>query len=106
MKGDKTLYPLPDGKYLIVTEQRDSSALPFIHRRIGYNMPIETIDVADVLKVIQYIRVNPNRACSPEEVRAMVEQIKALLTDAVMKMKHHERYLDGRERGTHDTKGT
>ena len=106
MKGQKTIYPFWDGKYIVLTEQREDSALPFIRKRIEYRMPIETIDVEEMLKVINYIRVKPNRDCTPEEVCQMVEQIKALLTEAVMKMKHHERYLDGRERGTHDKEGT
>lgn len=106
MKGQKTIYPFWDGKYIVLTEQREDSALPFIRKRIEYRMPIETIDVEEMLKVINYIRVKPNRDCTPEEVCQMVEQIKALLTEAVMRMKHHERYLDGRERGTHDKEGT
>ena len=104
MKGQKTIYPFFDGKYMVVTEQRDDSALPFIHRRIAYHIPIETIDVEEMLKVINYIRVKPNRNCTPEEVCQMVEQIKALLTEAVMKMQHHERYMYEREGGHNDTK--
>lgn len=105
MKGDKRVFPLIGNRLLTVTEQTDRSALPYINKRIEYFMPIETIDVEEVLKVIQYIRVNPTRACSPEEVRQIVEQIKALLTDAVMNIEHHKRYLN--KRGSdNDTEGT
>lgn len=105
MKGDKRVLPLIGNRLLTVTEQTDKSALPYINKRIEYFMPIETIDVEEVLKVIQYIRVNPTRACSPEEVRQIVEQIKALLTDAVMNIEHHKRYLN--KRGSdNDTEGT
>lgn len=105
MKGDKRVFPLIGNRLLTVTEQTDRSALPYINKRIEYFMPIETIDVEEVLKVIQYIRVNPTRACSPEEVRQIVEQIKALLTDAVMNIEHHKRYLN-RRGSENDTEGT
>lgn len=105
MKGDKRVFPLIGNRLLTVTEQTDRSALPYINKRIEYFMPIETIDVEEVLKVIQYIRVNPTRACSPEEVRQIVEQIKALLTDAVMNIEHHKRYLN-RRGSDNDTEGT
>lgn len=105
MKGDKRVFPLIGNRLLTVTEQTDRSALPYINKRIEYFMPIETIDVEEVLKVIQYIRVNPTRACSPEEVRQIVEQIKALLTDAVMNIEHHKRYLN-RRGADNDTEGT
>ncbi len=105
MKGDKRVFPLIGNRLLTVTDQTDRSALPYINKRIEYFLPIETIDVEEVLKVIQYIRVNPTRACSPEEVRQIVEQIKALLTDAVMNIEHHKRYLN--KRGSdNDTEGT
>lgn len=105
MKGDKRVFPLIGNRLLTVTEQTDRSALPYINKRIEYFLPIETIDVEEVLKVIQYIRVNPTRACSPEEVRQIVEQIKALLTDAVMNIEHHKRYLN-RRGSDNDTEGT
>ena len=105
MKGDKRVFPLIGNRLLTVTEQTDRSALPYINKRIEYFLPIETIDVEEVLKVIQYIRVNPTRACSPEEVRQIVEQINALLTDAVMNIEHHKRYLN-RRGSDNDTKGT
>ena len=105
MKGDKRVFPLIGNRLLTVTEQTDKSALPYINKRIEYFMPIETIDVEEVLKVIQYIRVNPTRACSPEEVYQIVEQIKALLTDAVNNIEHHKRYLN-RRGSDNDTEGT
>ncbi len=105
MKGDKRVFPLFGNRLLTVTEQTDKSALPYINKRIEYFMPIETIDVEEVLKVIQYIRVNPTRACSPEEVYQIVEQIKALLTDAIMNIEHHKRYLN-RRGSDNDTEGT
>lgn len=105
MKGDKRVFPLIGNRLLTVTEQTDRSALPYINRRFEYYLPIETIDVEEVLKVIQYIRVNPTRACSPEEVRQIVEQIKQLLTDAVMNIEHHKRYMN--KKGVdNDTEGT
>lgn len=98
MKGDQSIYPLFGNRIITIRESKERDALPYINKRFEYYLPIETIDVEDVLKVIQYIRVNPNRSCSPEEVHAMVEQIKKLLTDAVLNMEHHQRYLN-RKRG-------
>ena len=106
MKGKKTIYPFFGGKFMIITEQKEDSANPFILKRIAYHMPIETVDVEEVLKVIRFIRVKPNRDCTPDEVCQMVEQIKALMTEAVMKMKHHERYLYEQEGGQDDKEGT
>lgn len=89
----KYIFRYFEGKYLEVEERRIRNALPYIQDRIKYFMPIETIDVEEMLKVIRYVRVRPNRPCSPEEVTALVEQIKAMLTEAVNNMEHHERFL-------------
>ena len=105
MKGDQSIYPLFGNRIITIRESKERDALPYINKRFEYYLPIETIDVEDVLKVIQYIRVNPNRSCSPEEVRQIVEQIKKLLTEAVLNMDHHKRYLN--KRGIdNDTEGS
>ncbi len=105
MKGDQSIYPLFGNRIMTIRESKERDALPYINKRFEYYLPIETIDVEDVLKVIQYIRVNPNRSCSPEEVSQIVEQIKKLLTDAVLSMDHHKRYLN--KRGIdNDTEGS
>ena len=108
MRGDGTrryLFPLFDGKYLEVKDKKVTSALPYIERRIGYFMPIDTIDVGEMLKVISFVRVNPNRACSPEEVVQIVESIKSLLVDAIGHMPKHQRFLNEKG-GCHDEKGS
>ena len=96
MKGDKRIYPLVGNRILTVTEKKDQSALPYLDKRFEYFLPVETVDVDEVLQLIEYIRVNPNRACSPEEVCGIVEQIKAFLKEAVSEMPHHKRYNNDR----------
>lgn len=56
-------------------------------------MPIETIDVDEIRKVVDYIHVNVNRDCTKEEVTQLVGSIKNLLYDAIDNIPHHERYL-------------
>lgn len=87
------LIPYFDGKYLLVKQKGERFALNEINKRIEYYLPIETVDVRDISKVIDYIRVNVNRPCSPEEVRGIVESIKDLLRDALENMPKHERYM-------------
>ncbi|MBR6507463.1 MAG: hypothetical protein IKT37_07690 [Clostridia bacterium] len=102
----KYIFPLLDGRYLEVHQRKIQNALPYINERIEYYMPIETVDVEDVKKVINYIRVNVNRDCTSAEVNGLVVQIKDLLIDALEHMEKHERYMY-EERGTgsdNDTK--
>lgn len=89
----KYLFPLANGKFLEVQQRKIQNAMPYIQERIEYYLPIETVDVEDVRDVIRYIRVNVNRPCSAEEVNGLVEQIKALMLDALDHMEKHDRYL-------------
>ena len=96
MRSDGTrryLFPLMDGRFMEVKDKKVTCALPYIERRIEYYMPIDMIDVDEMLKVISFIRVNPNRDCTPEEVCQMVNQIKGLLVEAIGRMPKHQRYL-------------
>lgn len=96
MKGDKRVFPLFGNRLLTVTEQTDKSALPYINKRFEYLLPVETVDVDQLLPLIDYIRVHPNRSCTPEEVTAIVEQIKSFLKEAIANMEHHKRYNNER----------
>lgn len=87
------LYPLFDGRFLEVHQNKITNALPYIQRRIEYYMPIETVSVDEVREVISYIRVNVNRPCSADEVNALVGQIKNLLNDALNHMQKYEHYM-------------
>jgi len=87
------LFPWFDGKYIEIKDKKVTNALPYIERRIGYYMPIDTIDVEEMLKIISFVRVNPNRDCTPAEVVQIVESIKTLLVDAIAHMPKHQRYL-------------
>lgn len=98
------LFPLPDGRFLEVYQNKINNALPYIEKRIAYSLPIETVDVEEIKKVISYIRVNVNRDCTAEEVNGLVESIKRLMLEALDNMTKYERYLS--ERGTHDKEGT
>lgn len=89
----KYLFPLANGKFLEVQQRKITNAMPFIQDRIEYYLPIETVDVEDVRDVIRFIRVNVNRSCSAEEVNRLVEQIKALMLDALDNMEKHDRYM-------------
>ena len=62
-------------------------------------MPIETIDVEEIRKVVDYIHVNVSRDCTKEEVSQLVESIKNLLYDAIDNIPHHERYLYKKDEG-------
>ena len=102
MRSDGTrryLFPLMDGRFMEVKDKKVTCALPYIERRIEYYMPIDTIDVDEMLKVISFIRVNPSRDCSPQEVLQIVESIKGLLVDAIAHMPKHQRYLYERGNG-------
>lgn len=93
-----------DGQFMTAEDQRIRSAIPFIERRLEYSMPIDTIDVPDVLALIDYIKVNPNRSCSAEEVRSIVEAVKSFLLEGIENMEHHQRFIS--ERGRNDAKGS
>lgn len=94
----KYLYPLGNGKYMEVKDQKERSALPYIKKKIEYYMPVEMVDVEEIKKVISYIRVNVNRDCTAQEVNQLIGQIKGLLFEALDHMKKYERYLsEGRE---------
>ena len=93
----RLLLPYFDGQYQKIHQDQIVSALPYIQRRLQYSIGIDTVDVEDVKKLIRYINVNVSRPCQPEEVRGLVEQIKAFLTESVDNMPHHERYLSERD---------
>ena len=100
----KTLYPLGNGKYLEVGQNKIQSALPYIRKKIEYYLPIEMVDVDEVKKVVSYIRVNVNRDCTAQEVNQLIAQIKGLLFEALDHMPKYERYLsEGRK---HDQEGS
>ena len=93
----RLLIPFFDGQYQKIHQDQIVSAFPHIEKRLQYSIPIDTVDVEDVKKLIRYINVNVSRPCQPEEVRGLVEQIKAFLAESIDKMPHHERYLSERD---------
>lgn len=95
----KYLFPTLNGKWEMVYQPKIQNALPYIEARIKYFMPVELIDVEEIQRVIDYVHVNVNRDCSPEEVHQLVEQIKNLFRDAVDNMPHYERPY--KERGVY-----
>lgn len=60
-------------------------------------MPLILVDIDEISKVVDYIHVNVNRDCSPEEVTQLVEQIKGLMRGALEGMPHYVR--PAKERG-------
>lgn len=94
----KYLFKRLDGQWEEIKQYKILSACPYINERIGYFMPIDTVDVEEVKKLVRYVGVRVNRACSPEEVNKLVEQIKGFLLESLEHMEHHERYMY--ERGT------
>ena len=102
----KTLYPLGNGKYLEVGQNKIQNALPYIRKKIEYYLPIEMVDVDEVKKVVSYIRVNVNRDCTAQEVNQLIAQIKGLLFEALDHMTKYERYLsEGRKRDDQEGSG-
>ena len=89
----KMIIPYLDGKYMIVHQKGERFAMEEINKRIEYYLPIETVDVEEVRKIVNYIRVNVSRDCTAQEVNGLVESIKNLLRDALDHMPKHERYL-------------
>lgn len=90
------LFPLPDGRFLEVYQNKITSAIPFIEKRLSYSIPVDCVDVDEVKKVISYIRVNVNRDCTADEVNGIVNSIKKLMLDALEAMPKHERYISGK----------
>ena len=103
MKGQKTIYPHVGGQFMEITENKEKNALPFIEKRIEYFLPIETVDVEEVKKLLRYINVKVNRDCTMEEVQMIVNQIRGFLADALDQLPKHERYNNGTKEGAkHD----
>ena len=103
MKGQKTYYPYPGGKYIEITENKEKNALPYIEKRIEYLLPVETVDVEEVRKLLQYINVKVNRDCTKEEVQMIVGQIRAFLADALDQLPKYERHRNETKEGAkHD----
>ena len=92
IRPKRQLFPLADGKFLEVYQNKIDSALPYIIQRVKYSLPIDTVDVEELKKVVSFIRVNVNRDCTAEEVNGLVESIKWLMIDAIDNMKHYEVY--------------
>ena len=86
----KYLFPLADGRFLEVKQNKIDNALPYIERRLEYFLPVECVEKNEIIKVIHYIRVNVNRDCRKEEVNGLVEQIKQLLLDTLDHMTTYE----------------
>lgn len=86
----KYLFPLADGRFLEVKQNKIDNALPYIERRLEYFLPVECVEKNEIIKVVHYIRVNVNRDCRKEEVNGLVEQIKQLLLDTLDHMTTYE----------------
>ena len=88
---------LPNGKLFVFTKNHERSALKHIQKRIEYWMPIETVDVEEMKKVINGIHVVIAESATPEEVGTIINEMKAFLIGAIDKMPKHERYLCKKE---------
>jgi len=84
------LFPLADGRFLEVKQNKIDNALPYIERRLEWFLPVECVEKDEIKKVINYIRVNVNRDCRKEEVNGLVAQIKQLLLDTLDHMTTYE----------------
>lgn len=101
---NRSFYPLLNGKFLEVKEP-ERTAFKQIENRFQRYMPIECVDLEEVLKLINQLRVMPNRDLSPKEVLQLVDQLKEMLTNKINQLPKHKRYLN--ERGEqNDQKGT
>ena len=89
----KLLIPYLDGQWLAVRQIGERCALDDITKRIQYWLPIDTVDVDEVMKLIDYIRINVNRDCTPEEVKGIVESMKNFLTESIQNMPHNQRFM-------------
>lgn len=91
------LFPLPDGRFLEVKQNKIDSALPYINKRFEALLPKYVVDVDEVKNLVNYIRVNVNRDCTKEEVNGIVGQIRGLLLEALDNMEQYEIVKKGRE---------
>ena len=91
------LFPLPDGRFLEVKQNKIDSALPYINKRFEALLPTYVVDVDEVKNVINYVRVHVNRDCTKEEVNGLVEQIRGLMLEALENMTQYEIVKKGRE---------
>ena len=81
-----------DGKIYRAQQQGEDNALPFIQKRIEFYMPIETVKVEDITKLINDVHVDFKRDITKEEAKQIIEVIKHTLIDEVDKMKKY--YID------------
>lgn len=91
------LFPLPDGRFLEVKQNKIDSALPYINKRFEALLPTYVVNVDEVKNLVNYIRVNVNRDCTKEEVNGLVGQIRGLLLEALDNMEQYEIVKKGRE---------
>lgn len=91
------LFPLPDGRFLEVKQNKIDSALPYINKRFEALLPTYVVDVDEVKNLVNYIRVNVNRDCTKEEVNGIVGQIRGLLLEALDNMEQYEIVKKGRK---------
>lgn len=91
------LFPLPDGRFLEVKQNKIDSALPYINKRFEALLPTYVVDVDEVKNLVNYIRVNVNRDCTKEEVNGLVGQIRGLLLEALDNMEQYEIVKKGRD---------
>ena len=89
----KLLIPYLDGQWLAIRRLGDNCGLNEINKRIEYWIPIDTVDVKAVMDLIDFIHINVNRDCTPEEVRNIVESMKSFLKESIEKMPHNERHM-------------
>ena len=93
----KYLFPLPDGRFLEVKQNKIDSARPYINKRFEALLPTYVVNVDEVKNLVNYIRVNVNRDCTKEEVNGLVGQIRGLLLEALDNMEQYEIVKKGRE---------
>lgn len=91
------LFPLPDGRFLEVKQNKIDSALPYINKRFEALLPTYVVNVDEVKNLVNYIRVNVNRDCTKEEVNGLVGQIRGLLLEALDNMEQYEIVKKGKE---------
>ena len=91
------LFPLPDGRFLEVKQNKIDSALPYINKRFEELLPTYVVNVDEVKNLVNYIRVNVNRDCTKEEVNGLVGQIRGLLLEALDNMEQYEIVKKGME---------
>lgn len=91
------LFPLPDGKFLEVKQNKIDCALPYIDKRFEALLPTYVVNVDEVKKLLQYIRVRVDRDCTKEEVNSLVEQIRGLLSEALEHMDQYEIIRKGKD---------